>query len=250
VYDDDSKEVLMADNYIDYFEVSEYGRYFIRESEKLVGVSPMVDISAVRERVDAAVQVVENELKKASVQRNDLRDDREGSTGAAAELQDTIERFYYYLRSLPKTHKFNFEAFFPGRNMGALARLKPADLGAKADVVLHGFDSASNADLPGATDWKNELAAARATLSAAIASKGGAAGGAVSATAGLQAAREDFLRIYNRVTKRIVRALLIDLGRESEYRRFFLDLQVSEGGTRSTAGEPDSPDAGEADAGE
>ncbi len=51
--------------------------------------------------------------------------------------------------------------------------------------------------------------------------------------------RQRFLNVYNNMAKRLVHAVLAEVGRLDEYRRFFLDLQVNEDGSRIT--EPELP---------
>ena len=74
-----------------------------------------------------------------------------------------------------------------------------------------------------------------AALSIAITGKGDASADAFVATAELIAARKNFLHVYNRVAKPIVRGVLAHLGREDEFPLFFKDLTVNEGGSSTPA---------------
>jgi hypothetical protein len=229
----------MADRYIDYDEVSEYGRHAATEIKKLEGLSDIVNVALLVSRVLGAVENVETELKKARSERSDLRAER-GSTADAEEgVRDIVGRFYYHLRSLPKSVDFDFDAFYQGKNLGDLASLKPADLRAKAASVLHGFDTAKNKSVAGFASWKQDITTAHQAIDDTLTGKGGAQNRAFVATASLVAAREKFLQIYNGVAKPIVRGLLNDLGRGEEYRLFFRDLTVNEG-AKSKNGEPDA----------
>jgi hypothetical protein len=141
-----------------------------------------------------------------------------------------VSRFYYSLRSLPKTTDFDFDALFPGHTMGDLASLKPADVVAKADAVLRGFDNSKNKAIADFAKWKNEIETTRQTLSDALSGKGNASGKSFVATTALVEARNNFLRAYNKVAKPALRALLAQVGRENELHLYFKDLTVYEGG--------------------
>jgi hypothetical protein len=219
----------MADRYIDYLEVGEYGDHFVSESKKLDNLSPFVDVPALRDHVQAAVSAVDAELAKVGVKRGDLRGGRETTTTAAAEGKDLIQRFYYYLLSLPKASGVDVEDFFPGRVLGDVAHAKPADVNGRLGALLKGFDTAANKAAASAFGaWQEDLTAGRDVLTTALAAKGGAQGLAVTSTAALIAARESFLRAYNKVAKKLVGGLLASLGREAEYELFFKDLTVNE----------------------
>ena len=234
----------MADRYIDYDEVSEYGKHFLNALPSLNGQSNLVDLAKLDALVSNAVHAVETELQKTKSDRSSLRGEREGTSGAADSLRDTIARFYHYLRSLPKTVDIDFNAFFPGQTMGEVANLKPADLASKAADILRGFDTPKNKSANVLLVWKTELDAAKTALSEAIAGKGGAAGDSFVATAALINARHDFLHVYTKVAKPIVRGLLAHLEREGELALFFKDLTVNEGGKAQTPGETQQQGAG------
>ncbi|MDI1449603.1 hypothetical protein [Polyangium sp. 6x1] len=235
----------MVDRHIDDREVSEYGRHFATEAKKLVEASELVDVAKVIARVLGAVEAVETEVAKAKAQRSEVRTERGGTAEAEETARDVVTRFHAYLRSLPKGTSFDFEAFYPGKNLGDVAALKPADLVAKAADVLRGFDVARNAGLDAFAPWKQEIAAAHAALDGALSGKSGAANRSVTATAGLAAARAHFLKTYNQVAKPIVRGVLNELGRGEELRLFFKDLAVQEGrGRGGNAGEEAGTEGG------
>jgi hypothetical protein len=231
----------MADNYIDYFEVSEYGNHFVSEAKKLSGLSKLVDIDALRARVQSAVDEVNGELQNAGIQRSDLRCGRDTTAQAVPLLRDALERFYHHLLSLPVSAGIDVDAFFPGKTLGNLSRLKPADLAAKADQVLHGFATKSNGGVAGLTKWQSAIEDARSALGRALKGKHSARGASVTATAGLLAARERFVGLYSGVAKPLVRGLLSELGRAKELDLFFVDLQVNEGSPRKRGVDPSSP---------
>ncbi|MDI3283094.1 hypothetical protein [Polyangium sp. 15x6] len=231
----------MADRYIDEGEVSEYGRHFATEAKKLVGASELVDVPKLITRVLGAVEAVETEVAKARNQRSEVRTERGGTSEAEEAVRDVVTRFHAYLRSLPKGTSFDFEAFYPGKNLGEVAALKPSDLKAKAADVLRGFDVARNAGIDAFVSWQQEIAGARSALDAALSGKSGAANRSMTATAGLAAARAHFLKVYNHVAKPIVRGVLNDLGRGEEVRLFFKDLTVQEGKARGGNGEEEQP---------
>ena len=219
----------MADRYIDYLEVGEYGDHFVSESNKLDNLSPLVDVPALRAKVQTAVAAVDAELAKAGIKRGDLRGGRETTATATAAGKDLIQRFYYSLLGLPKTSAVDVEAFYPGKLLGDVAVAKPADVNGRLGAILKGFDTAANkAAAPLLGTWQQDLTAGRDALASALADKGGALGTSITSTAALIAARESFLRVYNRVAKKLVSGLLADLGREAEYELFFKDLTVNE----------------------
>lgn len=223
----------MADRYIDYDEVSEYGRHFVSEAKKLEGLSDLINVALLAKRVLEAVEAVEGELYKARGERSDLRGERGSTAEAEEEVRDVVGRFYYHLRSLPKSVDFDFEAFFAGKNLGDLTKLKPADLRAKAASVLHGFDVAKNKAIAPFGAWKNDITAAHQTIDDALTGKGGAQTRAFVANASLVSARDRFLKVYNGLAKPLVRAVLTEVDRPDEYRLFFRDLTVNESPART-----------------
>lgn len=221
----------MADRYIDYLEVGEYGDHFVSQSQKLDGLSPLVDVPALRQKVQAAIDATDAELGNIGVHRGALRTDRDAAALAASEGKDMIQRFYYTLLGLPKSSGADVEAFFPGRLLGELAGLKPDDVKGRLNTLLKGFDTQANQAAAAALgSWKQDLQAGRDQLAAALAGKGGSQGTSITGTAALNTAREAFLRVYNKVAKKLVAGLLADLGREEELKLFFKDLAVQEGG--------------------
>lgn len=237
----------MADNHIDFFEVGEYGGHFVEEVQKLVQVSPLVNVEALIALVGGAVGSVNAELEKVGVKRSDLRTGRSDTEGAAERGRKEIERFYSYLGSLDDDVAVDRKAFFSEGKMGALAVLKPGDVKSKLEDVLRGFTAPANAGLPEHAKWAQKLGAARDGLAGALAGKGSARSVSVQSTAGLVAAREEFLDSYNGVAKRLIRGLLASLKREEEMRLFFLDLQVNEGG-KAKKDEAPPPEKGAAQA--
>jgi len=170
----------MADGYVDYGEVSEYGRPFVTALAGLVGLSEFVDVTKLGAFVSSKVDAVETELQKARNDRSDVRDERGITAQAEETLRDTVTRFYHHLQSLPRTTNADVEAFFSGRVMGDIAAMKPADLVSKAADVLRGFDTEKNKVIAGLASWKTDIAAAWQNLADAIEGKGGAAGKAFS----------------------------------------------------------------------
>ncbi|HWN66919.1 MAG TPA: hypothetical protein VNM90_04720 [Haliangium sp.] len=233
----------MADKYIDHREVVEYGRHFLAEVRRLIGLSAVVDIAALQRIVQAVVEAMEAALGVAQVQRSGVRTGRAGASGAAADTLEALRRFHYHLKALPPGTVFDRDAFFDGLSMDALARLKPADLLARADHAVHGFGVPANAGLPGAADWLPAILDARDALAAAITGKQASRGSDKDAAGSLSEIRARFLHVYNGMAKRLVWAVLLELGRLDEYKRYFLDLQVNEGGRRP-GDEPEAPGAG------
>lgn len=220
----------MADRYIDYDEISEYGRHFLEALPSLAGKSNLVDLAKLDSLVTSAMQNVESELQKTTGDRSSLRGERSDTSIATNSLRDVLTRFYYFLKSVPGQNSFDFEALFPGKTMGDLGHLKPADLESKAADVLRGFETSANQSLAMFAPWKSEIDTARQTLSNALAGKGNATGKSFVATASLVQARKDFLHAYNKIAKPILRGVLASLNRENEWPLFFKDLTVSEDG--------------------
>lgn len=228
----------MSDSYIDALEVDEYTRYFLRQVISLVLASPLVDIEALRQRVENAAANVEREIVARGLQRSNLRILR-GDTGDVYEqLLDAIRRFHRYLQSLPPSTVMDADAFFPDGYTGR--RRKPADVLAQGKLVLRGFDVPANASFPAASEWKATFSQGCEALEQAIGGKGDAARVASSSTSSLEVARREFVAVYNGLAKRLVRAVLQDIGREHEFKSYFLDLQVNEDGYKAPA-EPAEP---------
>lgn len=229
----------MPDRYIDYDEVPEYGRPLATELVKLKGASTIVNTEILAQRILASVEAVETELQKARSDRSDLRGERTGTEDAETDAREIINRFFHHLHSLPRSASFDFEAFYPGKNLGDISRMKPADLRAKAKEVLDGFEAPKNKPVTAFADWKKDIGDAHDALDAALTGKGSAKTKSFVATASLVAARQAFLHLYNRIAKPIVRGLLADLGREEEYRQFFGDLTANESaGGKEESNEP------------
>jgi len=240
-----SQEIIVADRYIDCREVSEYGRYTWVTLAQLVGASALADVAALRQRILAEVEAVEGEHGSTRTQKSGFRTGQEDVGEAAPDLADALRRFFHHLKTLPGTVAVDRKAFFPTGKLGKLHLLKPADVLARADEVLHGFTVPANATLAGAADWQRDVQTKRTTLSDALSGKHQARGSTSSSVGSLSAARERFLHVYNVLAKRLIYVVLADLGRLGEYRSFFLDLQVNEDGrpasqTPQTPGTPDS----------
>jgi hypothetical protein len=227
----------MGDRYIDAREASEYGRYLWARLELLIGVSQLVQIPAFRQLLLAAIEDVEAEYRSTRTQQSGVRTGRTSTSESAEDLGDVLRRFYHHLETQPDDVRIDRAAFFPNQSSGALSKLKPADLLARADEVLHGFTVPLNAVLPDAARWMSDITTRRATLGESLGGKHGAAHGNRRATSALQTARERFLHVYNGMAKRLVYVALAELDRLDEYRQFFLDLQVNEGGRATPDGE-------------
>lgn len=228
----------MADKHIDNREIVEYGRYFLREVGRLLGLSPLVDIALLQQLVQAVVDAMEAALAVAQTQQSGTRSGRAGTAEAAADTVDALRRFHYHLKTLPRGTAFDLEAFFAGGTLGRIDRLKPADLLARVEYTLTGFATPANAGLAGAAQWLPVVQEARDALAAAIAAKQAARGNSKEAVGSVGEIRQRFLNLYNNVAKRLVWALLAEAGRLDDYRRYFLDLQVNEGGRGPIAETP------------
>jgi hypothetical protein len=218
----------MADIYIEYWEITEYGGHFVDQARSLIGASPLVDVDHIRTLVSEAAAKVDAELEKAGLKPSDLRSGR-GSTGvAAAAARKDLRRFFYYLLSLDDTVILDREAFFPGCRLGELKHVKPVELGGRLDQILLAFALPANRALPRRDAWETRLTATRNALFDALAGKGSAGRLSQQSLAGLRQARAEFLHLYNGVAKPLVRALLRALGRDHEYQLYFADLQVDD----------------------
>jgi hypothetical protein len=218
-----------VDVHIDDGEVAEYADHFVHEAQKLVGLSPLVDMNGVIDLVRTTAQSVADELAKQGVNKSGLRGERKGVKELAPALSAEIERFHGYLRSLDAGASVDPEAFFPGGKLGRLAQVKPADLVSRASTILRGFGVPANANMPDAAKWQASLTAARDALQSVVLGKSSKANHAVQRTAALVTARDAFLDAYNGIAKRVVMAVLIHAGRRDERRLYFKDLQVNEG---------------------
>lgn len=230
----------VADTHIDYFEVSEYTQYFVEQAITLFGASPLVNVEALVARVLQVQQIVEREVLASGLQRSLLRTTRGGITEAGDRMLDNIRRFHRYLQSLPPGTPLDAVAFFPNGYNGQ--RRKAADLLAQGKQVLNGFAAPANATVPSGPEWQASFILARDVLQQALSEKGSASRVSLNATSALEEARLAFLAVYNGMAKRLVRVVLQDVGREHEFTRFFRDLQVNEGGSRS----PEAPEGPEA----
>lgn len=225
----------MADDNIDYLECLEYGDHFDKEVAKLLGKSKLVDVGEVKTYVASTVIAVAAELEKQGIKRSGVRVDRKEVAAKTIALRKGIEKFHHYLGSLDDDQGFDLDAFFKHGNLGSISTLKLADLDQFAGEVLRGFAAPANANLPDAAKWKLRLENAQSALGKTIADKNASAGITIQGTAALVAARQAFLVAYNGVAKRLVQAVLIQLGRKDELRLFFKDLQVNEGSASPTA---------------
>jgi len=229
----------MSDSYIDVFEVDEYSQYFLEQSIALIDASPLVSVQALRDRVRARREAVAREILAISMQRSGLRISRSDTGEASEQMLDAIRRFHRYLQSLPPGTVMDAAAFFPKGYVGT--RRKAADLLAQGKQVLIGFEAPANASFPAVAEWKTTFTVAGVELEEALTGKGSARRATVTMTSSLQTARQQFVAVYNGLAKRLVRAVLQDIGREHEFRSFFLDLQVNEDGSPAFA-EPESPE--------
>lgn len=233
----------MPDRYIDIYEVSEYGRYFLDRTAPLEDASPLVDMRLLRQRVLAVVEEAERQAGTIVVKRSTVRGGR-GSIGvAAARVASDVRRFRHHLQAQPPEAGIDPEAFFPGGYITPTHH-KPADLLAQGKGVLAGFEAPANIGLPSAAEWKATFTVACEALAGALASKHGASHVATEGTAEQAEARRQFLAVYNGMAKRLVRVVLQDVGRLQDYRLFFLDLQVNERGP-AAPGTPAAPEAPE-----
>ena len=233
----------MSDSYIDVFEVDEYSRYFLEQSIVLIGASQLVSVEAVRERVRAKMEAVAREILAIGLQRSGLRTSRSDTGDAYEKMLDAVRRFHRYLQSLPSGTVIDIAAFFPGGYVGT--RRKAADLLAQGKQLLIGFEAPANTSFPAVAEWKTTFTVACVDLEQAVVDKGSARRMTASTTSSLQEARLQFVAVYNGLAKRLVRAVLQDIGRENEFRSFFLDLQVNEDGSPASPEEPEAPEAPE-----
>jgi len=230
----------VADKYIDNREVVEYGRHFLRELGRLIGLSAVVDITVLQQLVLIVVEAMEAALGVAQTQRSGVRTGLAGASGAAVDTIDALRRFHYHLKALPPGTSFDRNAFFGGLSIDAIARLKHADLLDRATETVRGFSVPANAGLPGAGEWLPVIIDARNSLATAIEGKQASRGDDKDAIGSMSDIRARFLNVYNNMAKRLVWAVLAEVGRLDEYNRYFLDLQVNESGRRPGA-EPEAP---------
>ncbi|EYF00091.1 hypothetical protein [Chondromyces apiculatus] len=227
----------MADSYIDYFEVDEYGTGFLTALTRLEEEADLLNVTALRDLVQGAVTRVNQELQSAGIQRSDLRGQRVSVDEAAERGRKEIERFHGYLTSLDDSATADKEAFFRGMKVGLMSKFKPADVNAKLNELVRGFEVAANATLPERAARLARLTQARDTLHEALSGKGMSYAFKLKTTANLTEAREAFLVAYNQVAKPVIRGQLARLGREKEMRDFFPDLRVNEDRRPSGTGE-------------
>lgn len=218
----------MADRYIDYWEVGEYGGHFVAHARTLIGASPLVDVELLCSMVTSAIGKLESELETLGIKRSSLRSGRDDTAVTTEAARRHIRRFFMHVGSLDDTANLDIEAFFPGYKLGDIATLKPADLKARMDEILRGFAIPANSKLPQRELWQQMLTGARDALNDALSSKGTASRLTRQGSAGLRQAREEFLHVYTGVAKPLIRGLLSALGREHELKLFFLDLQINE----------------------
>ncbi|MDC3960170.1 hypothetical protein [Polyangium jinanense] len=218
----------MADDYIDYMECAEYADHLYTEGQKLVGASPLVDVSALLSYVKGAADAVSAELSKQTLTTSAARGGRADVEAQAEAGRKEVTRFFKYLGTLADDVPHDKQAFFPGGKQGDVKKLKPADVQKKLAKVLAGFDANANALLPEAAKWKARLVKAEADLGAAIGQKTSTVGTKIIHTAELVAARQAFLKAYTNVAKPLVRGLLAKLGREDEFSVYFKDTTVVE----------------------
>lgn len=229
----------MADTHIDCFEVSEYTDYFVARAVELVGASRLANLEVAIELVLQARSEVDSAILAAGLQRSAVRTARIDIHEASDRMIDNIRRFHRYVQSLPPGTAMDAAAFFPNGYSGT--RRKAADLLAQGKQVLNGFEAPANAAFPAGAEWRTSFTQARDVLQQALAEKGGASHVSLNATSALERARLAFVAVYNGIAKRLMRVILQELGREDEFTRFFLDLQVNEDGSRKP-GAPEAPE--------
>jgi hypothetical protein len=216
----------MADKHIDYAECGEYAAHFEVQGAKLIGVSNLVDVSALLQTVKTRANALSQELAKQTQNKSAVTVNRKDVEAAVDGAQKTITQFHKYLGTLDDAATYDQKAFFPEGKQGDVKKLKPADLLKKVESVSSGFTAAANKNLPDATKWKKRLQSAQQDLSKAIEGKTSSVGSKVVHTKELVAAHESFLRSYA-AAKRIVHGLLTELGREDELGQFFKDKKVA-----------------------
>jgi len=234
----------MADDYIDFDEVFEYGEHAVLRGKKLEGAHPIVAMDHVGAILQQKIDKLAEVLGLAGIKRSDLRGGSTGRGNAAQEGREELRRFWNFILSLnPKEAPYDIGAFFKDGKLGSLAALKADDVKAKVASVLLGFGVPANANFPNATTWKAALTARLDALSGAASGHTGALAEKLASTGDLEKARLDFLGYYNGVAKPVVRALLNLLGRGDEYRSFFKDLTVNEGPARDEGPEDEDDPA-------
>jgi hypothetical protein len=223
-----------------------YGRYFGRHSETLVGASIIIDVEALRQRVLLRTDSLEAAMTVADSPRSEVRSGRTHVDDASDEVLDQLKRFYHFLMSLPASANIDVGAFFANRKLGKISKHKPEDMLSRADTVLRGFTTPTGIMVPNGDVWQSDIVLVRTTLASSLEGKLGAETSSSTTVGSLARARQEFLHTYNKVAKPAIRSLLAELGRESEFRLYFRDLQVNEGSRRtpSTPAEPgDQPSA-------
>jgi hypothetical protein len=218
----------MANRFIDYWEITEYGSHFVDQARSLIGASPLVDVDHMRTLVSEAAAKVGAELEKVGLKPSVLRSGRDSASIIADAARKELRRFFYYLISLDQTVILDREAFFPGYPLGDLKHAKPVELGVRLDQILLALALPANRALPRREVWQTRLTATRDALSGALAGTDSAGRLSQPSLAGLRQARAEFLHLYNGVAKPLVRALLGALGRDHEYQLYFADLQADE----------------------
>lgn len=231
----------MADDYIDYLECREYGNHFCNEAKNLIGASALGDIGALITHLQSHIGAVTTELGKQGIEKSGTRVNRQEAEAKSSALRAQITKFHHYLSSLDDNIPFDMEAFFKKGMLGDIAKQKPADLIEKAAQILRGFEAPGNSALPEADKWKTKLQAAEDQLSTATLGKSTHSGQHIRATKELIAARQAFLKAYNRVAKPIVRAVLVSLEREHEMPLYFKDLAVNEEAAGKESNPPANP---------
>lgn len=234
----------MPDDYIDYQECGEYASHFATEAQRLVGLSPLVDVQALIDEVASVASTVAAELGKQTQKKSVLRDDGAVVLDGAEAGRKEIARFFKYLGTLDDGVPHDKNAFFPGGKQGDLNKLKPADVQKKIATIISGFDAPANAALPEAAKWKLKLTQAEQNLRAAIGQRTSAVGTKIVHTAELAAARKSFLKTYINVAKPLLRGLLARLGRENEFSLYFKDETATESKPRKKAAPKEAPAEG------
>ena len=224
----------MADDYIDYWEVSEYGGQCVTALGTLGVASTLLNAAALQTQMQTAVSRVNTELANTGLQRSDLRGQRQTVDEAAAEGKTAIEKFHKWLGSVEDSVDMDRDAFFQGMKLGPVSTYKPADVKGRLDDLIRGFDVTRNAAMPERAARLLKLTTARDALQAALTGKTSTNTQKLQGSAELVAAREAFLFLYNKVAKPMVRGQLVALGRENEMKVFFPDLAVNEGIRKTT----------------
>lgn len=211
----------MRDNYVNLAEISRYIRHFTSSASVITSLDPLV--ATLISEQQSWLNKFSDILSRAETSRSQVSvtgaDERDTSSQVSARLK----KLYDQLKALEHDYAFDLKRFFEtGRksDIGESIASRTRTL----ERCLEGLKLYPT--LPGASDWLKELEMLHEKFTGVSGSRSQQSGSKREDTQDLNSIRAQWKQAYSG-TRFIVRGLLTRVGREAEWKGFFLDLQTS-----------------------